>query len=408
MMWAIFNRYSLSLADESALLPSGIQGSGMVVTALLILLSVAALVLLVVLIRARKAQVLERARLQERNAELESRLQQAQQQLQVQEKMASLGHLMASVAHEINTPIAAIKSSGRSIGDEFERTFASLPTLFQMLDAPRRDLFMQLVGESVNQVALLTTREERLLVASTAEQLDAEGVANARHKAGILVQLGAQGRLRDYAPLLHHPEAQFVIGIAHSLAMIVGNTKNINEATSRVTKLLQALKSFSHINFSEEMVADNLQQEIESVLMLYKGKLKSGVELVCDFAVVAPLPCFPDQLNQVWVNLIHNALQAMEGEGVLSIRLSRIGNEAVVSIADTGCGIEAANRSRIFEPFFTTKAAGVGTGLGLDIVKKIVERHHGRIELESEVGVGSTFYIHLPYGLPVPTSLVPR
>jgi signal transduction histidine kinase len=106
--------------------------------------------------------------------------------------------------------------------------------------------------------------------------------------------------------------------------------------------------------------------------------------------------CLPDELNQVWTNLVHNALQAMDHKGTLTVGLSREGGEAVVSIGDTGCGIPEEIRSRIFDAFFTTKAAGEGTGLGLDIVRKIVEKHQGRIEVDSEVGRGTTFTVRLP------------
>jgi signal transduction histidine kinase len=106
--------------------------------------------------------------------------------------------------------------------------------------------------------------------------------------------------------------------------------------------------------------------------------------------------CLPDELNQVWTNLVHNALQAMDHKGTLTVGLHRDGGDAVVSVADTGCGIPEDIRARIFDAFFTTKPAGEGTGLGLDIVRKIIDKHQGRIEVESEVGRGSTFTVRLP------------
>jgi two-component system, NtrC family, sensor kinase len=111
---------------------------------------------------------------------------------------------------------------------------------------------------------------------------------------------------------------------------------------------------------------------------------------------VPPVTCLPDELNQVWTNLVHNALQAMDHKGTLTLGLRREGDEVAVSVGDSGCGIPEEIRARIFEPFFTTKPAGEGTGLGLDIVRKIVEKHRGRIEVESEVGRGSTFTVRLP------------
>jgi two-component system NtrC family sensor kinase len=102
-------------------------------------------------------------------------------------------------------------------------------------------------------------------------------------------------------------------------------------------------------------------------------------------------------LGQVWTNLVHNALQAMENKGQLSISLQQQDDYAIVAISDTGCGIAPEIRDKIFDPFFTTKRAGEGSGLGLDIVNQIIQKHQGRMELVSEVGKGSTFKIYLPY-----------
>jgi signal transduction histidine kinase len=273
-----------------------------------------------------------------------------------------------------------------------------MQVVFELLDTEQRRCFMQLVALAMQQAGLLSSREERSLVAGLIEQLELAGLPNARHKATILVQMGAQEHLVTFMPLLQHPQIPFILGVAHSLAMLGGNARNINDAVTRVANLASALKSYSHPGARQEMVEADIQDELENVLTLYQGQIKSDTELVCHFTRVAPLLCFPEQLNQIWVNLIHNALQAMQERGTLTVSLERIGDDAVIAISDTGCGIPPENRERIFAPFFTTKAVGVGTGLGLDIVRKIVEIHHGRIELESEVGRGSTFRVYLPYG----------
>lgn len=338
---------------------------------------------------------------------LAQRLHDAQQQLQAQEKMAALGRLMASVAHEINTPVSAIKSSGRSMEDELHHALQNMPVVFELLDTEQRRCFMQLVALAMQQATLLSSREERTLVAGLVEQLEQAGVPNPRHKAAILVQMGAQEHLVALAPLLQHAQIPFILGVAHSLAMLGGNARNINDAVARVAKLVAALKSYSHPGAKQEMVEADLQDELENVLTLYQGKIKAGTELVCHFASMAPIACFPDQLNQVWVNLIHNALQAMNERGTLTVSLERIADDAVISIGDTGCGIAPENRERIFDPFYTTKAVGVGTGLGLDIVRKIVDIHHGHIALDSEVGRGSTFKVYLPYLSNLPATPAP-
>jgi signal transduction histidine kinase len=180
-------------------------------------------------------------------------------------------------------------------------------------------------------------------------------------------------------------------------AAAMGNARNVNAAVERVAKIVKALKSFSHFNIGTEKIDANLVEGMETVLTIYQGQTKVGVEVVRNYEDIPLLNCFPDELNQVWTNLIHNALQAMNHEGTLTIGIKEENGYAVVSVGDSGCGIPEEIRGKIFDVFFTTKPAGVGSGLGLDIVKKIIDKHHGRIELQSEVGVGTTFTVMLPY-----------
>jgi len=131
-------------------------------------------------------------------------------------------------------------------------------------------------------------------------------------------------------------------------------------------------------------------------LTLYHNQLKHGVEVTRCYAELPTVPCYPDELNQIWTNLIHNALQAMQYQGHLEIETAWEGTQVRISIRDSGPGIPEAIQGKIFEPFFTTKASGEGSGLGLDIVKKIVEKHQGRITMRSVLGEGATFSVYLP------------
>jgi signal transduction histidine kinase len=321
---------------------------------------------------------------------------QAEAQLVHSEKMASLGQLIAGVAHEINTPIGAIKSSGRNISEAIDSSLLALPRLLDELDPEHRSLFAGLIERASTPRAPLSTREERTLVRELTAKLEALGFDHPRHRAGLLVQLQAHEDIDTVLPLLRHPAIDRVLETAHGVATITTNADNINTAVDRVAKIIFALKSFSRFGGVQVWTEADLAEGLETVLTIYQNQIKHGTELVRRYEELPPVRCLPDELNQVWTNLVHNALQAMDHKGMLTVGLRREGDDVLVSVADTGCGIPEEIRGRIFDAFFTTKAAGEGTGLGLDIVRKIIDKHQGRIDVESEVGRGTTFTVRLP------------
>jgi signal transduction histidine kinase len=331
------------------------------------------------------------------NRELEQKVEERTRQLIQSEKMASLGQLVANVAHEINTPIGAVKSSAKNIADSLSQALHHLPQLFQLLSPEEERLFIEQVGKSSMPGRSLSTREERALVRDLTAVLEGHGVAEARYKAGLLVQIKADREVEKLLPLLRHTQADFILDTAYSLATIASNTENINTAVDRVSKIVFSLKSFSRVDQAAAPVETNLLDSLETVLTIYHNQIKQGTELVRRMEPIPPIIGLPDELSQVWTNLIHNALQAMDYKGVLTVSINQEGNDAVVAIEDSGCGIPDAVLPRIFEPFFTTKPVGEGSGLGLDIVKKIIDRHQGRIEVSSVEGQGSVFKVYLPY-----------
>ena len=338
-----------------------------------------------------------------RRAELLQQAGEAQVQLAKQEKLASLGGLVAGFAHQLNTPIAAVKSSGNSIADSLAHTLQHLPHLFQTLDQENQTRFVMLIDNcqklTAQATTILSTREERIQVHELISQLDAAGITNTKHKAGILVQLCAQPILAQVLPLLRHTQCEPILESARHFASLSGNATNINIAADRMTKIINALKSLSGLDQSDGKIAVLLHLGLESALAQHQNQMQNKVTLVREYQnleAIPPLLCLPDQINQVWCSLIHNALQAMAYDGTLTIGIRQQGGEAVVTVKDTGAGIPEAIRPLIFDAFFTTKTVGESSGLGLAIVKIIIERHRGRIEVDSVEGGGATFLVFLP------------
>lgn len=324
-------------------------------------------------------------------------LQAAQSQLVENEKMASIGLLVSNVAHEINTPIGAVKASGKNITDSIEHAVLSMPSLFRTLDQDTADRFVTLLVNHNNQSYVLNTREERAQIKQLTAALEPYELDNARLKASILVQMGIKELSQDFMPLLLHPESDRILSTARSISSIITNAQNINNAVERVSKIVYALRAFSSASDDVEKVHARVHDGIENVLTLYQSHFDSQVTLVREFDMVPPLWCVQEDLKQAWNHLILNALQAMNYQGTLTIAIHHIHSDAVVTIKDTGCGIPEEVMPKIFTPFFTTRTSGEGSGLGLAIVQKIIDKHHGKITVESEVGVGTTFKVFLPY-----------
>jgi len=283
--------------------------------------------------------------------------------------MAALGHLVAGIAHEINTPLGAIRSSIDSIAIFLAQNLAQLPAFFQSLSSTRQQDFLALLRQVTTQAeTTLTSKEKRKYRRALVRQLESHAIDDANTVADTLVDMGIATQK---------------------------STQTIITASERAAKTVFALKSFARFDKTGEKVQVNLTDGIETVLTLYQNQLKLGVEVIQNYAQLPPILCYPDDLNQVWTNLIHNALQAMDYKGTLTIDVSEQDNHAVISVTDSGVGIPDDIKPKIFEPFFTTKPAGEGSGLGLDIVMKIIDKHEGKITFTSTQGK-TTFSVYLP------------
>jgi len=311
------------------------------------------------------------------------------------EKMAALGQLIAGIAHEINTPLGAIRASNSNIVSDLNSSLEQIPQLLEQLPKHQQANFLQLLDRLKNHNHSLSSREERQLRRSLKQELDTYGLSDTHNLADVLVQMGITENITTFLPLLQDSQRDLIIEVANNVSRLYRDGNNITLAVERASKIVFALKSYIHQDSSGSLIPTNITSGIDIVLTIYQNQLKQGIEVIKEYQEVPEILGYPEQLNQVWTNLIHNALQAMKNVGKLKIQVFEQGGEIVVQITDSGSGIPPEIKSRIFEPFFTTKAAGEGTGLGLDIVQKVLKLHQGRIEVESEPGL-TTFTVFLP------------
>jgi signal transduction histidine kinase len=328
----------------------------------------------------------------------------SQQALVQSEKMAALGQLVAGVAHELNTPLGAISASVGNISTAVGETLSELPDC--LADATDDELaqFREIVAQSASVRLALTSREERAQRKQVVARLEALDVPDARKVARLLVTMGAGECLDTHMLLLlRSPRSAALLKGATNLTSLQRNGRTIRTAVDRASKIVFALKSYAHPGSAGgSPVEASLAENLETILTLYHGQIKHGVELVRRFDDPGVLTGRHEELDQVWTNLVHNALQAMQHSGRLELVVQRDGDAMVVQVIDSGPGIPPEIKRRIFEPFYTTKGQGEGSGLGLSISRGIIEKHGGTIEVDCAPG-RTCFTVTLP-STPPPSS----
>lgn len=332
--------------------------------------------------------------------EIKAKLQQYEEHLFQMEKLITLGKLVAGITHEINTPIGAVNAANTNLKNLLPTLTTEMPQIVEMLDKEQREAFFKLLDQALQERPSLSSREERKRKKVLQEELEKQGFENARSLAGELVKMGIYENITPYLPLFKHENSEKIFEFLSNFAKLRTNISNIDIASEKIMKMVKAVRSYIYQKQERKLTPTNIIQNIETVLTLYHNMLKYGINVIKEYDEEIPdINCYPDELSQVWTNLIHNAAQAMEGQGELRIQVGQDDQYVYVSIQDNGPGIPDEIKDRIFEPFFTTKPEGEGTGLGLDIVKKIVEDHHkGKIELFSEPGK-TIFKVYIPKNL---------
>ena len=288
--------------------------------------------------KAEEGLRLHQADLEKLVAQRTTQLSAAKDQLVQSEKLASIGQLAAGVAHEINNPIGFVFSNIGTLE-------CYLVSLFTILDA------YEAAESSVNDSGVLG------------------GIKALRQKVDLAF-------------------------LKEDIPMLMSESK---EGIARVKRIVQDLKDFSRVDSTQEWQWANLHQGIDSTANIVANEIRYKAEVVKEYGQLPEVECLPSQLNQVFMNLLINSAHAMgEARGCITIRTGTVDDKVWLEFSDTGSGIPEDIRQKIFDPFFTTKAVGKGTGLGLSLSYGIIQKHHGQIEVRSEVGKGSTFRITLP------------
>jgi signal transduction histidine kinase len=330
-----------------------------------------------------------------------NRLNEVNDQLMIQEKMASLGRLSAGMAHELNNPAAAVQRGA----DRLQTTFSEGQTIqlkMAMLKLNDEQIdHLMVLDQDAREAGRKPTHLDALSRLDREEVVERwlgerEVLASGTVVASLVTVGYGEEELEELAIIYSTPRLAIVIDWLSFKHTIYSLVSDIGLGTDRIVDLVKALKTYTYMDQAEVQAVD-VREGLDNTLIILRNKLKGGVTVVRDYSDdLQVINAYAGELNQVWTNLIDNAIDAMDGEGTLIVRTRHEDPWVIVEIEDDGPGIPEENRSKIFDPFFTTKGPGEGTGLGLSISRNlIVQKHRGEISVESKPG-RTCFAVRLP------------
>jgi signal transduction histidine kinase len=339
-------------------------------------------------------------------------VQNTQQAIGQRERLLALGSLSAGLTHELNNPAAAAVRATSALRERVAGMRHKLGTIAAgSYDRTTLETLIQLQERAVDLVSkapALSPIEASDREDGIADWLDRHDVADGWDLAPAFVQAGLDtGWLEQVAATVDDATLDGALRWLNCTVETELLMNEIEDSTNRISTLVGAAKQYSQLDRAPYQVVD-VHELLDSTLMMLGGKIPPGITIVKDYDTVLPrIPAYPGELNQVWTNLIDNAVSAMNGTGTLTVRTGLDRDQLFVEFADTGPGVPPEIRERIFEPFFTTKPVGAGTGLGLDISWRIiVNKHHGDLQVQSFPG-DTRFRVRLPLTAPEPDGQEP-
>ena len=337
--------------------------------------------------------------------DLETAYLDREMMLRQSEKLATLGRLSAGMAHELNNPASASQRGAEQLQEEIKFMATGQRKLGSMgLDSQQRDAVQNLL-ERTEELARRPEELDPLELSDLEGRLEGwleeHGFEDAWEAAHSLAKIGLDERLLgELGRGLKEGQLPSIVESLRSTYVAQMLVEEIREGTRRISEIVKALKSYSYLDQAPIQTID-VHEGLDNTLVILRNKLKKGITIQREYDPNLPdIEAYGTELNQVWTNIIDNAVAAMSGEGTLSIRTSVDGSWIVVEIEDTGPGIPDEIQSKLFDPFFTTKPPGEGTGLGLSISHNIiVQKHKGSVDLRSGPG-GTCFIVRLAQHLP--------